>query len=70
MREARKEKIDPADAQDSTETFLPGQMPVNEADSAQADEARRTEQQPDPAEAAAAVNPELIEVEEERKSGD
>jgi hypothetical protein len=70
MRQARQEKIDPADAQDSSETFLPGQIPVGDADSAQADEARRTEQQPDPAEAAAAVNPELIPAEEERKSGD
>jgi hypothetical protein len=53
----RREKIDPADGLDTKETFLPGQIPVAEADSAQSDEARRTEQKPDPAAAEEAVNP-------------
>ncbi len=61
MSNVRREKPDPADAIDTTETFLPGQIPVKEADSAECDEARRTEQQPNPAEAAQAVNPELSE---------
>jgi hypothetical protein len=64
MREARREKIDPADGTDINETFLPGQIPVAEADSPEADEARKTEQQPNPAEAAAAVNPEFIKPED------
>jgi hypothetical protein len=53
----RREKIDPADGLDTKETFLPGQIPVAEADSAQSDEARKTEQQPDPVAAEEAVNP-------------
>ena len=69
----RREKVDPADAVDTTETFLPGQIPVKDAESAQMNEARATEQQPDPAEAAKAVNPiDLadVNVPEDRKSGD
>ncbi len=70
MTQARQEKTDPADGLDTQETFLPGQIPVTQADSAEFDRARRTEQQPNPAEAAAAVNPELMDTGEDRKSGD
>lgn len=45
---------DPADGDASEETLLPGQMPV--ADTGPV-EAQTTEQQPDPAQAEAAVNP-------------
>ena len=54
----RREKVDPADAVDTYETFLPGQIPVRDADSAEKEEERAEEQQPDPSEAAKAVNPE------------
>jgi hypothetical protein len=67
------DKIDPADALDASETFLPGQIPVRDADSAEKREERATEQQPDPAEAAAAVNPkDLTDVKlaEDRNPGD
>jgi hypothetical protein len=58
--EVRRPKVDPADGQDVNETFLPGQIPVKDADSAQTHRARVTEQQPDPAAAAQAVNPEFL----------
>jgi hypothetical protein len=58
--EVRRPKVDAADAVDTSETFLPGQIPVKDADSAAANLARATEQQPDPAEAAQAVNPEFL----------
>lgn len=56
----RRPKVDPADAQDTNEKFLPGQIPVKDADSAATHLARATEQQPDPAAAAKAVNPEYL----------
>ena len=58
----RREKVDPADGLDDRETFLPGQIPVAEADNPESDVARKTEQQPNAAEAAKAVNPELSDV--------
>jgi hypothetical protein len=59
-QEVRRPKVDPADAQDANETFLPGQIPVKDADSVEGQLARATEQQPDPAAAAKAVNPEFL----------
>lgn len=69
----RREKVDPADAVDTSETFLPGQIPVADADSAEKREERATEQQPNPAEAAKAVNPvDLADIDlpEDRNAGD
>jgi hypothetical protein len=65
----RRPKTDPADAQDSKETFLPGQIPVKEAESQEAETARRNEQQPDPVSAEKAVNPETTPA-EDRKPGE
>ncbi len=58
-REVRREKLDAADAADPNETYLPGQIPVK--DSAQYPETGPAgeERQPNPAEADAAVNPEV-----------
>ena len=56
----RRPKVDAADGQNSNETFLPGQIPVDEAESADANEARAEERQPDAAQAAQAVNPEFL----------
>lgn len=56
----RRPKVDPADARDTSETFLPGQIPVADADTKQEHAARVTEQQPDPVAASQAVNPELM----------
>ncbi len=69
----RNDKVDPADAEDSGETFLAGQIPVEDVDSPGALKERATEQQPNPAEAAKAVNPvDLadVDVPEDRKKGD
>jgi hypothetical protein len=57
-KDVRRPKVDPADGRSTQETYLPGQIPVKEAESEEADEARRTEQQPNPADADKAVNPE------------
>lgn len=63
----RRIKSDPADGRDTSETYLPGQIPVNQTTPAD-DFARATEQQPDAAEAAKAVNPrDLADVEPEDK---
>lgn len=56
----RRPMVDAADAKNENETFLPGQIPVEDANSAETDRARKTEQQPDPAAAARAVNPEFL----------
>jgi hypothetical protein len=66
----RRPKVDPADAQDATETFLPGQIPVDEVN-AESQLARVTEQQPDPAAAAKVVNPEFLsDVERDSPGGE
>lgn len=67
----RREKPDPADAEDTHERFLPGQIPVTEADDPESDVARKTEQQPDAAQAAKAVNPrDLEDVEQGSRSSE
>lgn len=71
---AQGEKIDPADGTDTTETFLPGQIPVTVADDEEFEEARAEERQPDPVQAVIAVNPEDLKPEitnrKDRKAGE
>ena len=54
--QVRREKVDPADAKDSSETFLPGQIPVKDAAHRAVIDAQ--ESQPNPVEAERAVNDE------------
>jgi len=56
-RNVRGEKVDAADAKDTRETYLPGQIPVKQADENEVQNAE--ERQPDPVQAEQAVNPEL-----------
>ena len=65
----RRPKVDAADAKNQSEAFLPGQRPVQDAESEEADLARRTEQQPDPVAAAIAVNPEFLSGVESERAG-
>ncbi len=67
-KNARKEKVDAADAKDTNETYLPGQIPVDEAD--RLDEYQTEERQPDPVEAEQAVNPELQGAERDQRKPD
>jgi hypothetical protein len=59
---SRKDKVDPADAENTDENFLPGQIPVEDA---QDNEPQNPEErQPDPVQAEKAVNPkDLMDVE-------
>lgn len=69
----RREKVDPADALDTTETFLPGQIPVKDADDPAKQFARDAEMQDDPVQAEKAVDkPQRTDAEpvEDRKKGD
>jgi hypothetical protein len=50
----RNDKVDPADAKDSSETFLPGQIPVDDVVEREISDAE--ERQPNPLEAEKAVN--------------
>lgn len=59
--EVRREKVDPADARDTRETTLPGQIPVQDAEEQEI--RNRQERQPDIVEAEKAVNPDLRDAE-------
>jgi hypothetical protein len=56
-KNVRREKVDAADAKDARETYLPGQIPVEEAETQEMENPE--ERQPDPVQAEQAVNPEL-----------
>jgi hypothetical protein len=64
-KNVRGEKVDAADAKDSRETYLPGQIPVEEAEAN--DVQNPEERQPDPVQAEQAVNPELQGAERTRR---
>lgn len=67
-KNARKEKVDAADAKDGNETYLPGQIPIDEVD--RLDEYQTEERQPDPVQAEQAVNPELQGAERDQRKPD
>ena len=56
-KNAHGEKADAADAKDTRKTYLPGQIPVGEANGNEMQNPE--ERQPDPVQAEQAVNPEL-----------
>jgi hypothetical protein len=58
-QETREDKVDPADAVDTREKTLPGQIPVKDAE--QDEIRRRQERQPNVVDAEKAVNPDLRE---------
>ena len=65
----RREKVDPADAKNTKETSLPGQIPVKEAGD-MLEPQNAEERQPDPVQAEQAVNPELQGSEKDERKKD
>ena len=66
QKNARREKPDAADAKNPDETYLPGQIPVEDSTEYAETGPAGQERQPDPAEADQAVNPELQPKERKR----
>lgn len=64
-KDVRREKPDAADAKDPKETYLPGQVPLDQPPEAGPE---GEERQPNPVEAEKAVNPDLIPVKERKRA--
>ena len=62
----RREKEDAADGNNPNETYLPGQIPVEDSENYEETGPEGEERQPDPVSAEQAVNPDLAGVKERK----